>query len=331
MLTKFIKLAIFATIAAQAKKQGEDGYEGFPVPGKSHVVVGNQLYKITDYLGQGPKKRAYRAKKVGPVPPRLPAQDYAFPSAVGETYMNYPLPDEVVVKCSATDQPKRKNKLEDEYQSLLFLNALRSVRKPIGLYLSKQWKCFDNADFVCQYMVMTQASPDLRKLIENNVLNLKPPMVEEVTDGAQSARGRHSFELFMATFALSLMGELEKLHAVGLVHRDMSVKNVALEPTDRTLVYLIDMGSSSFLTKYSSAVDKVERLVDRDFARVKRVAMQLISTALMAADKQADVTKNELYALLDTTASKWDLRMALLNYLQKRFPNVRFDGRIIYQ
>ena len=325
------KLVIFVSLASEAKKLGEEGYEGFPDPGRSFVVVGNQMYKITDFLGAGPKKRAYRAKKVGPVLTKALVQDYAFPAETGSLYPDLALPDEVVVKCSATDQPKRINKLEDEYKSLLFLNALRSVRKPIGLYLSRQWKCFDDSDYVCQYMVMTQASPDLQKLVTRNSLNLKPPVIQGVTDGPQSARGRYSFELFMATFALSLIGELEKLHAVGLVHRDMSVKNVALDPNDYTLVHLIDMGSSSFLTKYSGSLERVAKLVEHDFSRVKRVSMQLIAAGLSSVTPQADVSRNDLYAIIGGTASQWGLRMALLDYLKKHFPSVRYDGRIVYQ
>jgi serine/threonine protein kinase len=307
-------------------KQGEHGYEGFPTPGETVIPIGGELYKIKDFLGAGPKKRAYRAQRIKSND-TLRSQVYTVPKEPGALYRGHALPDELVVKCSATDQPKRKNKLESEYKSLLFLNELRSVRKPIGLYLSRQWKCFDDSEFVCQYMAMTMASLDLQKIIGRHDADLKAPIIDRVAPKRRD--GKYSFELFMASFALSLIAELEKLHAVGLVHRDISFKNVALDPSDRSQVFLIDMGSSGFLLNYS--LEKVERLVKRDFLRVRRITMQLIEQGVMNAyPEETDPATNELHMALENTETKWEIRMALLRFLKEKFPNVRYDGRVIY-
>ena len=322
--------ALISVLVATCVATLDNAYEGFPEPGKTVIPIGTHLYRITQFLGSGPKKRAYiakRSKKAG-VPQ---GQKYTPPADAGILWTEDPLPDEVVVKCSATDQEARKDKLVDEFRSLTFLNRLRSVRKPVGLYLSKQWKCFGDGDFVCQYLVMTKASDDLRKIVSRNSMKLKAPYVPGYHPRREGAEG-FSFELFLSTFALSLIAELEKLHAVGLVHRDMSVKNVALDPHDPRLVTLIDMGSSSFLTKYTS-ISRIERMIKHDFGRVRRVSLQLLSEAIANnyPGDEVNSTMAELFPVINATSSKVELRVSLLRFLEREFPDVRYDGRIVYQ
>ena len=327
---QFLHIIVSVLLArCVSKNQGEDGYEGFPESGTSVVVVGHEFFEIVEFLGAGPKKRAYRARRLKERPQRFDTQEYTIPLDLGSSVTDRLIPDEVVVKCSATDQPKRINKLEGEFKALTFLNRIQSVRKPVGLYLSKQWKCFDDSDFICQYMVMTMASLDIQKLIRQNMLGLRPPIVEGFAPKA--LHGIMSFELFIASFGLCLMAELEKLHAVGLVHRDVSIKNVALDPSDKTLVYLIDLGSSSFLVKYADSIPKVESLVKHDFDRVKRVCLQLIALAAAEAYEGVDDSHNDLLRIIAATRSQWELRITLLSFLKLNFPSVQFDGRIIYQ
>lgn len=315
-------------LLSNGRKYGEDGYEGFPIPGETVISVGDDLFKIKEHLGSGPKKRAYRAERMKAGDKDVPEQAYSYPHETGKLFNDVALPDELVVKCSATDQRKRINKLEDEFKSLLFLNRIKSVRKPVGLYLSKQWKCFDDSEFVCQYLVMTMASYDMQKLVSRNLLDLRPPVMTGFTPNRNT--GRFSFELFLATFSLSLLTELEKLHAVGIVHRDISVKNVALDPSDNTLVHIIDLGSSSFLTKHSDSLEEIESLVNHDFRRVKRVSLQLIELAAKESYQEFYTSQNELSMKIASTNSLWGLRISLLSYLKETFPAVQFDGKIVY-
>jgi serine/threonine protein kinase len=327
-MLRFTVMHSLMLLLTNARKYGEDGYEGFPIPGETVISVGGDLYKIKEFLGSGPKKRAYRAKRMKDGNENAREQAYSYSREIGQLASGIVLPEELVVKCSATDQPKRINKLEDEFKSLLFLNRIKSVRKPVGLYLSKQWKCFEDSDFVCQYLVMTMASLDLQKLVSRNLLDLRSPVMTGFTPNRET--GSFSFELFLATFSLSLLAELEKLHAVGIVHRDISVKNVALDPSDKTLVHIIDLGSSSFLTKYSDSLHKLEGLVQHDFDRVKRVSLQLIELAAKESYQEFYTSQNELAMKIASTNSLWGLRINLLSYLKEKFPAVQFDGKIVY-
>ena len=309
-------------------QQGQDGYEGFPIPGVTIVPVGAFRYRIEEFLGAGPKKRAYIARRVHNVAAIPEDQQYLAPKERGTHYPGQEIPEEVVIKCSATDQEKRKGKLEHEFQSLMYLNRIKSVRKPTVLYLSKRWDCFDEPGYVCQYLVMTKASSDLKKIIERNDADLRAPVIS----GAAPIRtdGKYSFELFMATFALSLISELEKLHAVGIFHRDMSIKNVALDPKDKTKVFIIDLGSSKNVLTCSSA-ESAQRRAAADFARVKRVTVQLITIAVQKAyPPDTDPLKSELCKTIDDSTNKWDLRIRLLKFLQEEFPGKIFDERVLY-
>jgi serine/threonine protein kinase len=325
-----MRLVILANIVSSGLciPQGQGGYEGFPIPGETIVPVGPFKYRIEEFLGAGPKKRAYTARRVPSNAVILPDQQYMPPKEHGMHDPGYEVPNEVVIKCSATDQEKRKGKLEHEFHALLSLNPIKSVRKPVVLYLSKRWDCFDEPGYVCQYLVMTKASSDLKKIIERNEAELRAPVVNGVAP--LRTDGKYSFELFMATFALSLMSELEKLHAVGLFHRDMSIKNVALDPKDKTKVFIIDLGSSKNALTCNS-VDSVERRAAADFARVKRVTVQLISIAVRHAyPPDTDPLQSDLCKTVADSASKWDLRIRLLNYLKEEFPRQIFDERVLY-
>jgi serine/threonine protein kinase len=331
MIIKQVSIAaVFFISYTIALKLGEDGYEGFPVPGETVILVGRENYLVKDFLGAGPKKRAYRARRITLENDKPTAQAYAYPQEPGTLLTDVDLTEEVVVKCSATDQIKRINKLEHEFKSLSYLNGIQSVRKPVGLYLSKQWRCFDDAEFICQYLVMTIATSDVQKLLAHDSLYLRSPQINGVVQPNEEA-GRYSFELFLATFALSLVSELEKLHSVGLVHRDISVKNVALDPSDLSRVYLIDMGSSSFLSDYASTLGKVEDMVNHDFRRVKRVSLQLIAQAVQDLDDTVDVTQHSLYSIIAGTTSIWEFRLRILAFLEEHHPSIKFDNRIIYQ
>ena len=325
---QILRIALISALSRDARS--DRLYEGFPEAGHTLVHVGKEIYQITEFLGSGPKKRAYVARRTAKTP-IAPDQLYMPPQETGILLDDIALPDEVVIKCSATDQRARKDKLISEFEALRFLNRLRSVRKPIGLYLSKQWKCFGEGEFVCQYLVMTKASDDLRKIIVKNSMGLRAPLVHDNLPADELMVG-FSFELFLATFSLSLIGELEKLHAVGLVHRDMSIKNVALDQEDPRLVTLIDMGSSSFLTKYDS-IHKIEKVIKHDFHRVRRVSLQLLAEAVSRSYHQEEVNSSmaHLFPVINDTTTMTELRISLLQYLKREHPDVRFDGKIVYQ
>ena len=300
---------------------------GFPQVGYI-LPIGSDKYVIDEYLGSGPKKRTFLASKVAKETAIPPSQTYTAPRRIGRTAQLAELPDRVIMKFSSTDIPERVNKLETEYESLAFLNSLQSVRKPLGIYLSRQWKCVEGSDYVCQYLVMTLASPDLSNLVKGNLLKLRAPMLTGVEP--PDFDGTMSFEIFLATYALALMTELEKLHAVGLVHSDISLSNVALDPEDYTHVEIIDLGSSRFLLPYAST-EKVEQLIKRDFDRVKRIALQATELAIrLRFGSGVDPMHSLLYGSVKSTLSKVELRMSLLRFLDAAHPGVRFDGKVIY-
>ena len=324
-----MSIALFFTAVLPLLGQ-EKQFSGFPDVG-SIIPVGKFKYKIVEYLGSGPKKRAFFADKVADDADIPQDQLYICPIEMGTVASHVEFPDSVVLKASATNERKRVDKLEYEYKHLIYLNEIRSVKKPLVLYLSNQWKCIEGSDFTCQYLVMTKASFDIHKSVTRRLLNLRAPLIPGHVSDSEGF-GVHSFELFLATFTLSFIGEVEKLHAVGIIHGDLSPVNVALDPTDNTLVHIIDLGSSRFMDKYVFALSRLEWHIKHDFDRVKSVALRLLNSAVhMHYPDEVLPSGNPLYSLISGSQTKGELRVKLLSYLKNEFPKIVFDGRIIYR
>ena len=303
------------------------GIPGFPDL-EAIVPIGHAKFFVEAHIGSGLKTRTYLASKRTETTAVPAAQGYQPPATSGLVTPRLALPEQVVIKCMSMDARARVNQLEIEYMALTFLNSVDPARKQRALYLSPKWTCIEEPESVCQYLVTTRSSPDIGTLVKGNLLNLKAPVVEGVAPTMSA--GLYSFEVFIATFSLALMSELDQIHGYGLAHGDVSTTTVALDFLHNNHVQFSDLSSSKFL-HWESEILIADGLVKRDFKRVRIVATQLIE---MAIKQRYATTMTPLdcpiYKAITGAQNKSELRGVLLNYLESGQPSIKFEGRVIY-
>lgn len=301
----------------------------FPKIWESIITVADEKYQITEYLGAGHNKQAFVGKLLSRSIEGSTNQEYRIPRGGGVRYEGLTLPSEIVVKCLAAKDPTRFDKLESEFRRLTFLNRITTINKPTGYFLSDKWRCGEELRHVCQYLVMTRAGPDVHKVISKKMHGIKPVLLDDAP--LRERRGdKYSFEVWLITMGLTLIDELEALHKAGVVHGDVRTLNVALDPVDRSKVFLIDFGSAKFL-RHASDSARDENLKLADFNRVKSVMQKLIIDSVRenhGRDDQCEQSK--LYRELESAQSGTHLKSLLHSLLQNEFPQALYQGKIIY-
>ena len=302
----------------------------FPQVGIDIVPVGLAKYRIHEFVDSGSSTRVFTAKRLpdSTVIPHDQAYRPAHTSGLAASIIRV-LPDEVIVKCLSSKSVKLFVSIANEFSILDRLNAVETVWKPIGYYLSGRTRCNDVTDFDCQYIVMSRAgSRDMDRIVAGNLFRFHSPILDD-TIPPTDVTGRYSFELFIASLGLTLISELENLHRVGVVHGDVRANNIAVGGPGNMYPFLLDLGASRIVSTFVDQ-DAAQTALLRDFEQVGKLLASLIQHRVTRVYGDSNrVSAHRIFRMLAMAPSdKESLRSKLLEYLKQM--SQPFDGRLMF-
>ena len=299
----------------------------FPRAGRSIIPVRNAKYNLVEFLDFGSSTRVFLARLVPQWTEAPYDQTYQVPSIPGKVAEGQVLPDEVVIKFISSASSRLLHSIENEFDVYLKLNAVTTVRKPLGFYLSPRWRCNLVGTHMCQYIVMTRSTRDIERLIGKNFFKLEAPKLDGLPT-PQLPDGLHSFEIFVASFMLNLHDELVKLHAAGFAHGDVRSCNIAVDHETHEHIFLIDVGAAFILSELADNLER-KRRIDHDLGQLPSFLQKLVRQWVRKVYRDRALAHlSPLFRLgvqLDGNAPA--LRETLLGFLSER--GVIYEGKLI--